>query len=107
MIQSDREIQSTCPYCGVGCQINLHVKDEQIFRVSAPFEAAPNYGMLCVKGRFGIDFTTHPKRVKTPLIRQNTEDPRSAEPVWREASWEEALEFVAKKMAKIVKEDGG
>lgn len=107
MIQPDREVRSTCPYCGVGCQINLHVKEEQIFRVSAPFDAAPNFGMLCVKGRFGTDFTTHPRRVRTPLIRQNTEGPRSMEPAWREASWEEALDFVTRKLAGIVREHGG
>ena len=90
MIAADREIRSTCPYCGVGCQINLHVKDEHIYRVSAPFEAAPNYGMLCVKGRFGTDYTTHPKRLKKPLLRVNSEEPRSAEPKWREANWDEA-----------------
>jgi formate dehydrogenase alpha subunit len=91
----------------VGCLIDLHVKDEHIFRVSAPFDAAPNFGMLCVKGRFGTDYTTHPRRVKTPLIRQNSDEPRSMEPVWREATWEEALDLVVTKMARIVKEHGG
>jgi formate dehydrogenase alpha subunit len=107
MIEAEREIRSTCPYCGVGCQINLHVRDEHIFRVSAPFDAAPNYGMLCVKGRFGTDYTTHPRRVKTPLIRTNSDLPRSAEPVWREVSWEEALEYVAQRLSEIVVEHGG
>src|SRR3972149_6944255 len=83
-LTSDRENRSTCPYCGVGCQVLLHVKDEHIFRVSAPFEAAPNFGMLCVKGRFGTDFTTHPARLRAPLIRVNRDQPRSATPVWRE-----------------------
>jgi formate dehydrogenase alpha subunit len=107
MVEPDREIRSTCPYCGVGCQITLHVKDETIFRVSAPFEAAPNYGMLCVKGRFGTDFTRHPGRLRRPLIRVNTDEPRSAEPVWREAGWDEALELVAGRLADIVHRDGG
>jgi formate dehydrogenase alpha subunit len=75
--------------------------------VSAPFDAAPNYGMLCVKGRFGTDYTTHPRRVKTPLIRTNSDLPRSAEPVWREVSWEEALEYVAQRLSEIVVEHGG
>ncbi|MGD2162895.1 MAG: hypothetical protein PVG04_07355, partial [Anaerolineales bacterium] len=47
MLEPDRVVRSTCPYCGVGCQVNLNVKDDQIYRVGAPFEAAPNYGMLC------------------------------------------------------------
>jgi formate dehydrogenase alpha subunit len=107
MVEPDREIRTTCPYCGVGCQLTLHIKDETIYRVSSPFEAAPNYGMLCVKGRFGTDFTRHPRRLRQPLIRVNTDQPRSAEPVWREASWDEALELVASSLAKIVGEHGG
>jgi len=106
-LTSDREIRSTCPYCGVGCQVLLHVKDEHIFRVSAPFEAAPNFGMLCVKGRFGTDFTTHPARLRTPLIRVNRDQPRSAPPVWREAGWEEALELVADRLAEVARRHGG
>jgi formate dehydrogenase alpha subunit len=107
MIRPDREVRSTCPYCGVGCQIDLHIKDNQIVRTSAPFEAAPNFGMLCVKGRFGTDYTTHPDRIRTPLIRANLDEPRSAPPVWRQASWDEALDFVADRLAQIVKESGG
>jgi formate dehydrogenase alpha subunit len=107
MITSEREVRSTCPYCGVGCQVTLHVHDENILRVSAPFEAAPNYGMLCVKGRFGTDFIRHPARLRRPLIRVNTNEPRSATPVWREADWEEALELVSGKLANIVRKYGG
>ena len=86
-LPSDREVRSTCPYCGVGCQVLLHVKDEHIFRVSAPFEAAPNFGMLCVKGRFGPVFPPPPPRLRAPLIRVNRDQPRSATPVWREGGW--------------------
>ncbi|MCP4361411.1 MAG: hypothetical protein GY796_25655, partial [Chloroflexi bacterium] len=50
MISSDRVVRTTCPYCGVGCQMDLNMKDEYIYAVTAPFAAAPNYGMLCVKG---------------------------------------------------------
>ncbi len=52
-MKADSVVRSTCPYCGVGCQVLLNIKDERIFRVDAPFDAAPNYGRLCVKGRFG------------------------------------------------------
>jgi formate dehydrogenase alpha subunit len=107
VITADRTVRSTCPYCGVGCQIDLHIKDDVIYRVSAPFDAAPNYGMLCVKGRFGTDYTTHPARLRTPLIRVNTNEPRSAKPVWREASWDEALDQVADRLAGIIREHGG
>ncbi len=107
MLNSDRVVRSTCPYCGVGCQVSLHVKDDYIYRVGAPFDAAPNYGMLCVKGRFGIDSVMHPTRLKKPLIRANTDQSREHPSEWREASWEEALELVAARLAEIVKEHGG
>ncbi|MFN2141536.1 MAG: molybdopterin-dependent oxidoreductase, partial [Candidatus Promineifilaceae bacterium] len=106
MIQADRKVRTTCPYCGVGCQIDLSIKDEYIYRVDAPFDAAPNYGMLCVKGRFGTDYVKHPGRVKAPLIRVNREEGRSAKPVWREASWEEALGFVASELVRIKQQYG-
>lgn len=107
MITPDRTVRTTCPYCGVGCQLNLQIKDEYIYAVEAPFDAAPNYGMLCVKGRFGTDFVKHPGRVKTPLIRTNRHEGRSAQPVWREATWKEALDFVADELSRIVKAHGG
>jgi len=107
MIKADRVVRTTCPYCGVGCQLDLQIKEGLIYRVDAPFDAAPNYGMLCVKGRYGTDYVRHPGRVKTPLIRANPEDGRGAPPVWREASWDEALEYVADKLVRIAKEFGG
>lgn len=107
MLEADNIVRSTCPYCGVGCQVDLYVKDNHVFRVEAPFDAAPNYGMLCVKGRFGIDYAAHPSRLKTPLIRVNTDQPRSAAPVWREAGWDEALDLVADKLVEIARRYGG
>ena len=107
MIKPDRTVRTTCPYCGVGCQLNLNVKDDYVYSVEAPFEAAPNYGMLCVKGRFGTDYVKHPGRVKNPLIRVNREEGRSAKPVWREASWDEALDYVADELSRITKANGG
>jgi predicted molibdopterin-dependent oxidoreductase YjgC len=96
----DKTIRTTCPYCGVGCQMDLSIKDDLIYRVEAPFDSAPNYGNLCVKGRFGLDFATHPRRLKTPLMRDS-------EGNFREASWDEALDFVADKLANIMRESGG
>ncbi|MCP4358206.1 MAG: molybdopterin-dependent oxidoreductase, partial [Chloroflexi bacterium] len=103
----DRVVRTTCPYCGVGCQMDLNMKDEYIYAVTAPFAAAPNYGMLCVKGRFGTDFVKHPGRVKMPLIRVNRKDGRSAKPIWREAPWDEALDLVADEFVRIVQTHGG
>ncbi|GMQ78348.1 MAG: formate dehydrogenase subunit alpha [Anaerolineae bacterium] len=107
MLKPEKVVRTTCPYCGVGCQMDLNVKDGYIYRVEAPFEAAPNYGMLCVKGRFGTDYVKHPGRVKKPLIRANREEGRSAKPIWRESTWDEALELVSRKLVRIVKGHGG
>ncbi|MEW5987065.1 MAG: formate dehydrogenase subunit alpha [Chloroflexota bacterium] len=107
MITPDKVVRTTCPYCGVGCQMNLKVKDNYIYAVEAPFGAAPNHGMLCVKGRFGTDYVKHPGRVKTPLIRANRDEGRSARPVWREATWDEALDLVADELARIAQTYGG
>ena len=107
MLQADRVVRSTCPFCGVGCQVSLQVKDNLIFRVDAPFEAAPNYGMLCVKGRFGTDYVSHPSRLRHPLIRVNTDEPRSAPAQWRQASWDEALDLVADRLHEIGAQSGG
>jgi len=67
----DRVVRSVCPYCGVGCQINIHVRDEQVMRVTSPWieEPTPNQGSTCIKGRFGYDFPQHRDRLHTPLIR--------------------------------------
>ncbi|WP_374689219.1 formate dehydrogenase subunit alpha [Promineifilum sp.] len=107
MIVPDKIVRTTCPYCGVGCQMHLKVKDNYIYAVEAPFDAAPNHGMLCVKGRFGTDYVKHPGRVKTPLIRANRHEGRSAPPVWREATWDEALDLVADELVRIARAHGG
>lgn len=107
MISPDKVVRTTCPYCGVGCQMDLNIKDNYIYRIDAPFDAAPNYGMLCVKGRFGTDYVKHPGRIKKPLIRTNREEGRSAKPVWREASWDEALDLIADELVRIKNQYGG
>ncbi len=105
-MKADRVVRSTCPYCGVGCQIDLNIQDERIFRVDAPFDAAPNYGRLCVKGRFGTDFVHHPSRLTAPLIRRTRQTPgartaATAPDEWREASWDEALDTVAERLLDL------
>ena len=68
----DKIARSVCPYCAVGCQIDLHVKDDTLMRVTSPWieEATPNQGSTCVKGRFGYDFALHRDRLTVPLIRK-------------------------------------
>jgi formate dehydrogenase major subunit len=72
MPQPDREVRSVCPYCGVGCQIDLQVRDDKVIHVRSPWieENTPNQGSTCVKGRFGTDFVQHRDRLLAPLIRR-------------------------------------
>jgi len=66
----DREVNSVCPYCGVGCQLTFKIKDDQIKYVEGANGPA-NEQRLCVKGRFGFDYVSHPHRLTTPLIRRD------------------------------------
>lgn len=95
MLQSDRFIHTTCPYCGVGCQMDLHLQGDHIFRVSGRFDNQVNYGNLCVKGRFGYDYVYAPDRLSSPLIRASRADEFSA------ATWEEALTEVSGRLLDI------
>jgi len=111
MLKPDRIIPTTCPYCGVGCNLELHIKDETIFQVTSPFESVVNQGNLCVKGRFGYDFVYHPKRVTSPLIREQPQLPGKRTQAfdrseWREVSWDEALDYVADRLVEIYRRDG-
>ncbi len=93
-----QKVRTTCSYCGVGCQIYLHVIDGKVVKVTGVEEFGPNYGSLCVKGRFGFDFINSPERLTTPLIKENGQH--------REASWDEALDLVAEKFSSIKSEYG-
>jgi len=91
-------VRTTCPYCGVGCQIDLHIKDNKIMKVTGVEDALPNLGRLCVKGRFGYDFLQSPERLTKPLIRENGK--------LRDATWDEALDLVAAKITAIKEKEG-
>jgi predicted molibdopterin-dependent oxidoreductase YjgC len=92
------KVRTTCPYCGVGCQQMLHVKNGKIVQVTGVEDAEPNQGRLCVKGRYGFDFIYSGERLKTPLIREKDG--------FREASWDEALDLVAGTFRRIIDQDG-
>ncbi len=94
-----KKIRTTCPYCGVGCQLWLHIKDGRIVKVTAVEDAQPNQGRLCVKGRFAYDFIYSEERLKHPLIRQENGE-------FRDASWDEALDLVAAKFKEIIGKNG-
>ena len=110
MSEKGNIVRSTCPYCGVGCQVDLQVQENHITRVDAPFDVAPNYGRLCTKGRYGMDYVSHPSRLTYPMIRKDLgATPRKAVGLsgFRRASWDEALDLAAEKLAEIVKKNGG
>ncbi len=91
--QKDIEkVESVCPYCGCGCNITLHVARNEVIRVSSRPDSL-NEGWLCVKGRFGFKFNSSPDRLKHPLIKRNGR--------FEEASWDEALDYVAQRLGEI------
>ncbi len=130
MIKPERITTTTCPYCGVGCTLQLHVKDDFIYKVTSPFDSPVNHGNLCVKGRFGYDFIYHPKRVTAPLVRryllEGKPKPEGREQVfavskdgksiehsnisndwdWVETDWDTALNVTADNLVKIYQRDG-
>jgi formate dehydrogenase alpha subunit len=111
MIAPDRVVPTTCPYCGVGCNLELHIKDDYVYKVTSPFEAVVNHGNLCVKGRFGYDFIYNKDRVTTPLIRKKAQAPGARTQAfdrdqWREVSWNEALDYTTDRMVEIYQRDG-
>src|SRR5216684_8052829 len=89
----DREVDSLCPFCGVGCQVTYQVKDEKVIYAEGR-DGPANHNRLCVKGRFGFDYIHHPHRLTNPFTH------------FREASWEEALDIAAKGLVKIRDEKG-
>jgi len=104
----DRQVPSVCPYCGVGCQLTYHVKDDKILFVEGR-DGPANHGRLCVKGRYGFDYAHHPHRLTKPLIRRADApkrgdavmDPERVLDVFREATWEEALDLAGGQLARI------
>ena len=110
----DKQVDSVCPYCGVGCQLTYNIKDNKILFVEGRNGPA-NLGRLCVKGRYGFDYAHHPHRLTKPLIRREgmpkngefTMDPDRVLDVFREATWEEALALAGGKLASIRDTHGG
>lgn len=109
----DRKVDSLCPYCGVGCQVTYHVKDDQVVYAEGR-DGPANQNRLCVKGRFGFDYIHHPHRLLKPLIRlpdrpkdaEDQVDPANPFTHFREASWEEALDVAAGGLRRILDSHG-
>jgi formate dehydrogenase alpha subunit len=111
MLKADRIVSTTCPYCGVGCNLELHIKEDYIYRVTSPFDSIVNQGNLCVKGRYGYDFIYHKNRVTTPLVRKVAQKPGERTQAfdlseWQEVSWDQALDYVADQLVEIYRRDG-
>ena len=109
----DREVKSVCPFCGVGCQVSLKVKDDKVKFVEG-IDGPANEGRLCVKGRFGFDYIHHDHRLTKPLIRREDApakglnvDPSNWQEFFREASWDEALDFAADGLSALRRDKGG
>ncbi len=91
-------VRTTCSHCGVGCNMFLLVRDDKIVAVEPDHNGPANRGSLCVKGRYAYDFPHHSDRLTTPQIRRDGE--------LQDASWDEALDFVADRMKTILRESG-
>ena len=107
-VHADRKVDSLCPFCGVGCQATYHVAQERIVAVEGR-DGPANHNRLCVKGRFGYDYTHHPHRLTKPLVRKegvaksafDQVDPANPFTHFREASWEEALDRAANGLSRL------
>ena len=111
MPEAQKMVATTCPYCGVGCNLQLHIRDNFIYKVTSPFDSVVNHGNLCVKGRFGYDFIYNKQRVTTPLIRKTAQAPGQRTQAfdrseWREVSWDEALDYTVDRLVEIYQRDG-
>ncbi len=109
----DSEVETVCPFCGVGCQVSLKVKDGRVKYVEG-INGPANEGRLCVKGRFGFDYIHHPHRLTRPLIRRRDAppkglnvDPGNLMTHFREATWEEALNIAAGGLSGLAQAHGG
>ena len=108
LVKPDKQVNSVCPYCGVGCQLTYNIKDNKILYVDGRPGPA-NLGRLCVKGRYGFDYVHHKQRLTKPLIRKEgvpkhadfAMDPANPLEYFREATWEEALDVAANGLKSI------
>ncbi len=93
-----KKVRSTCGYCSIGCQIDIHVDHQGISKITSEVGSTPNNGNLCMKGRFAYDFIDHPDRLDTPMVRRNGN--------LEKASWEEAYSVISKKLKGIKSKHG-
>jgi formate dehydrogenase alpha subunit len=95
----DQTVTTTCAYCGVGCSLDVHVRNHEVVAIDPTMDGPSNLGHTCIKGRFAHQYARSPERLKSPLMRQGDGS-------WREATWDEALSFVADKLKAIAAAHG-
>ncbi len=93
-----QKVRSTCGYCSIGCQIDIHTSHQGINKITSETGSVPNNGNLCMKGRFAYDFVNHPDRLDTPMVRRSGN--------LEKASWEDAYKFISEKLNGIKKKHG-
>ena len=98
-VEAESKVRTICSYCGVGCNLEVSVKNNEILSIRAPNEAEVNAGHTCLKGRYAWGFYNHSDRLNTPLIRKNGE--------LQPASWDEAYQTIADKLNLIKSDFGG
>lgn len=96
--EADEVVRTVCSYCGVGCNLEVSVKDHKVLSIGAPRDAEVNQGHTCLKGRYAFRFYDHPDRLRSPLIKKDGK--------FEEASWDEAYDFIAQRLLQIKKDSG-
>ena len=97
-VNADEKIRTVCTYCGVGCNLEVAVKNGEILSIQAPYDAAANGGHTCLKGRYAFKFYNHEDRIKSPMIKRNGE--------FEKVNWDEAYDFIVDKLTQIKAENG-
>ncbi|MGK0297086.1 MAG: formate dehydrogenase major subunit [Gammaproteobacteria bacterium] len=98
--QAEHSVVTTCGYCGVGCSFKAEMKGNTLVRMVPNKDGHANHGHSCIKGRFAFGYSTHPDRIKSPMIRKSIKDP------WQEVSWDEAINYAANEFKRIQSEHG-
>ena len=92
------KVKTTCPYCGTGCNLFLNIRDDKVVKVTSDYDAPVNKGSLCIKGRYGYSFIHSSARLTAPIIKKDGK--------YIEATWDEAIDFIAKRFGELMEEHG-
>ena len=99
-MEADKRVRTVCSYCGVGCNLEVSVKNQEILSIRAPWDAETNAGHTCLKGRYAFRFYNHRDRLRSPMIRDRASN------TWRSVSWDEAYDYIANKLNAIKQQYG-